>query len=319
MHAEDPRRINRDTAQLIIEEMENELEKQKRLLEKKDREIEELHNLLDSGGLGFSQNPETEHTCLKDGLDMVYEIISCLENYTTEEVLFYAAPILSELMETDDVAVYMMINKDYARLFSSTSSEARQLGNSIKYSSMETLYNELESKRVYVNKDMAPDSPMMASGIYAEDEIQVILMFWGIPDRQMNLSKADRLTVITTLVQNSILRAKRHMAGFRRRNYIEGTNVLNKGAFTSLVTAFLEAKSKGLTECTLVEIIMGYQNFQTISEKIACHIRQTDYMGIMDDGKLYILLSNTDLKHAETVKERLLKLGYQSILRETII
>ena len=41
-------------------------------------------------------------------------------------------------------------------------------------------------------------------------------------------------------------------------------------------------------------------------------------MGIMDGGKLYILLSNTDIKNAEIVKQRLLNLGYQSVLEETL-
>ena len=42
-------------------------------------------------------------------------------------------------------------------------------------------------------------------------------------------------------------------------------------------------------------------------------------MGIMDGGKLYILLSNTDIKNAGVVKDRLLRLGYQSILKETLV
>ena len=60
------------------------------------------------------------------------------------------------------------------------------------------------------------------------------------------------------------------------------------------------------------------QTYHEIAEKIACNIRQTDYMGIMDGGKLYILLSNTDIKNAEIVKQRLLNLGYQSVLEETL-
>ena len=99
---------------------------------------------------------------------------------------------------------------------------------------------------------------------------------------------------------------------------MEGTNVLIEDAFTDLARAFLEAKSKGLAECTVVEIVTGYQNYQEIAEKIACNIRQTDYMGVMDGGKLYILLSNTDIKNAEVVKQRLLNLGYQSVLKETL-
>lgn len=310
--------MNRDTAQLMIEEMKSELEQQKRLLDKRDHEIEELRRRLAEAGLDTDQGPDGMSAGCRNGLDMVYGIISDLEKYTTEEVLFYAAPTLARLMDTRDVAVYMVVNRDYARLFSATSQKARKLGNSIKYSAMEGLYEDLDAGRIFINDTMDAELPLMASGVYAEDEIQVILMFWGIPQQQINQSTANHLTVITTLVQNALLRAKRCMASFRRHNYMEGTNVLNEEAFTALVKTFLTAKSKGLTECTLAEIVMGYQDYAEIASKVACNIRQTDYMGIMDGGRLYILLSNTDIKNAEVVKERLLNLGYQSVLKETL-
>lgn len=287
--------MNRDTAQLMIEEMKSELEQQKRLLDKRDHEIEELRRRLAEAGLDTDQGPDGMSAGCRNGLDMVYGIISDLEKYTTEEVLFYAAPTLARLMDTRDVAVYMVVNRDYARLFSATSQKARKLGNSIKYSAMEGLYEDLDAGRIFINDTMDAELPLMASGVYAEDEIQVILMFWGIPQQQINQSTANHLTVITTLVQNALLRAKRCMASFRRHNYMEGTNVLNEEAFTALVKTFLTAKAKGLTECTLAEIVMGYQDYAEIASKVACNIRQTDYMGIMDGGRLYILLSNTDI------------------------
>lgn len=318
LYSNEPRMMNRDTAQLMIEEMKNELERQKKLLDKKDREIEELQHLLNNGNSRPIQGTKERPDNQSDSLDMVYNIVSNLEKYTNEEVLFYAAPLLAELMNTKDAAVYMAVNRDYARLFSATSQKARSLGNSIKYSALEDIYSDLKERQIYINTSGKADRPLMASGVYAEDELQIILMFWGIPKQQITLHTANRLTAITILVQNAVLRAKRCMASFRRKNYMEGTNVLNEDAFTSLVRAFLEAKSNRLTECTLVKIVMGYQNYHEIAEKIACNIRQTDYMGIMDGGKLYILLSNTDIKNAEIVKQRLLNLGYQSVLEETL-
>ena len=45
-----------------------------------------------------------------------------------------------------------------------------------------------------------------------------------------------------------------------------------------------------------------------MSEKIYKHLRQTDIMGLSDDG-LMILLSNTSPSDAEFVKDRFDKLG----------
>lgn len=255
----------------------------------------------------------------KDSLDTVYEIMSSLDKYTTVEVLFYAAQLLSKLMNSPDVAIYTVANSDYARLFAATSKEARKLGNSIKYTTMTDMCNKLKDGQIYMNDTADPNLPLMAGAVYAEEEMQVILMFWGIPHQELTPQKANRLTVITTLIQNAILRAKRYMSSFRRHHYMEGTNVLNEEAFTDLVKTFLKAKEKGLTECTLLEIIMGYEGYEQISLQLACNIRQTDYMGIMEGEKLYILLTNTDPTNAEVVRTRLHKLGYNSRLKETMI
>lgn len=255
----------------------------------------------------------------RDSLDTVYDIMSGLDKYSTVEVLFYAAQMLSVLIDSPDVAVYTVANADYARLFAATSQNARKLGNSIKYTTMNELYDQLTDGHIYINESGDTDLPLLAGAVYSKDEMQIILMFWGIPDEELTSRLANRLTVIISLIQNAILRAKLSLSSFRRRHHMEGTNVLDEKSFTALVKTFLEAKEKGLTECTLLEIVMGYEDYEQISLHLACNIRQSDYMGIMEGGKLYILLSNTAATNAEVVRVRLHKLGYNSVLKETMI
>ena len=166
---------------------------------------------------------------------------------------------------------------------------------------------------------MEAELPLMASAVYGDDEMQLILMVWGIPWQRMTLSEANRLKVIGTLIQNASLRASRYLETLKGQRYVQGTNVLNEEAFTLLVRAFLDAKSKGLTECTLLEIVTGYQGYEQASALLASSIRQTDYMGTMEGGNLYILLSNTDLENAEGVRDRFRRLGYESVLKEAVV
>lgn len=280
--------------------------------------IEDISEINDSN-VRMKRNFEAQIVNQKDSLGKIYEITSSLEKYATEEVLFYAAQVLAELMDSRDVAVYIVANRDYARLFSATSPEARKLGNSVKYTDTGDMYEELIHGRVYINKTMEAELPLMASAVYSEDEMQLILMVWGLPWQRMTLSEANRLTVIGTLIQNASVRASRYLESLKGQRYIEGTSVLNEEAFTVLVRAFLEAKGKGLTECTLLEIVTGYQGYKPASSALAGSIRQTDYMGTMEGGKLYILLSNTDFENAQGVMERFHKIGYESLLREAIV
>ena len=80
-------------------------------------------------------------------------------------------------------------------------------------------------------------------------------------------------------------------------------------AFGLLLNAFQNAEREGLAECVLVRVnVKEGETLQFLSEKIYKHLRQTDIMGLSDDG-LMILLSNTSPSDAEFVKDRFDKLG----------
>ena len=245
----------------------------------------------------------------KDSLGKIYEITSQLDQRGPEEVLFYAAQVLSKLMETDDAAIYTVANRDYARLFSFTSQTAKKLGKSIRYSDMKDMYDELIAHRVYINKTMDDSYPLMACAVYAEDKMQTILMLWGIPWERMNLAEANRLTVIGYLIQNAVVRAGHYLDALRERRYVEDSDILGNEAFKQLVKAFFDAKRNGLTECCLVKIQHTADNFKEIAQKLEKKLRQTDYFGVLSDG-LYVLLPNTDDEAAQGVIERFLKEGF---------
>lgn len=253
-----------------------------------------------------------------DSFGKIYEITSSLDQYEPSEVLFYAAEILAKLVDSKDVAIYTIANRSYARLFSATSPKARELGNSIEYTKMEDMYRLLKEKRVYINRSMAPQYPLMADAIYAEDEMQLILMVWGIPWERMTLSQANMLIIIGYLIQNAVLRANRYLDALEQQRYLQGTKVLDAEAFESLVRAYLTARNKGLTECTVLEIDIEGKNLEKSGDELAGLMRQSDYIGKMSDGRLCALLSNTDSKDAEFVVKRFAKTGYNSVIREDV-
>lgn len=279
--------------------------------------LEDISDINDSN-VRMKQNFENQIVNQKDSLGKIYEITSSLDGYGPEEVLFYAAQVLSKIMDSNDVAIYVVANRDYARLFSATSAEARKMGNSIKYTDMDEMYADLKEKRVFINKSMNEKLPLMAGAVYEEENMQLILMIWGIPWQRMSLAEANRLTIVGHLIQNAVLRASRYLESLKGQRYMKGTNLLAPEAFTLLVKAFFEARDKGLTECTLLEVDTGDISLTQAAPALGRNMRQTDYMGLLADGHLYALLSNTDEKNAGYVIERFKNSGYESRPRKGI-
>ena len=63
----------------------------------------------------------------RDGIGKIYSITKALDQRMPDEVMFYAVEILTELMGTRDVALYNVVNGDYARIFSAASAEGQKL------------------------------------------------------------------------------------------------------------------------------------------------------------------------------------------------
>lgn len=297
-----------------LEHITGEKDEEIRYLKERIVSIEDINE----SNVRMKQNFEAQLVNQRDSLGQIYEITSSLEKYEPEEVLFYASQVLGQLMNSQDVAIYVVANRNYARLFSATSKKARKLGNSIEYTSMEEMYAELKEGRVYINKDMNEKYPLMAHAVHAEGEMQLILMLWGIPWQRMTLAEANRLTIMGTLIQGAVVRARHYLDTLGSDRYVEGMNVLKADAFMNLVKAFFNARDKGLTECTLLEILTEDQDYEKAAGVLRRSIRQTDYLGMLEDGKLYALLSNTREENAEGVAGRFRKFGYESLPRRGI-
>nr|MCR4998247.1 NAD(P)-dependent oxidoreductase [Lachnospiraceae bacterium] len=250
-----------------------------------------------------------------DSFGKVYEITSSLDQYEPEEVLFYAGDVLKRLIHTEDIAIYNVANEDFARLFVSTSKKARSLGNSIEYKKLGELYDSLSKDQIYINHDMKQDYPLMADAIYSGDHIELIIMIWGIPWDRMNLSQANMIRVAGYLIQNAVLRANRYMDALQADRFVKGTNVLGRDAFLILMGAFLNARSKDLTECSVLRVVDLEESQKTeAAVAIEKKLRNTDYIGYGPENDLFVLLSNTNEDSVGFVMDRIRKVGYETEL-----
>lgn len=261
---------------------------------------------------------ETQIVNHNDSIGKIYNITSQLDRYMPEEVLFHAAEVVSQLMNSRDVAIYTVSNRDYARLVSATSKEARQYGHSIRYQEMDEMSQALNARRVYINRSIDEHYPHMANAIYEGDEMQLILMVWGIQWEQMTLGQANLLVVVSYLIQNAVLHANRYMSALEDKRYVDGNNIMETEAFVTLVKAFYRARDRELTECTLLRILTEASDFKEAGEILHKKLRQSDYLGTLRDGNLYALLANTDLNAAEIVVSRFREIGYETQIVEEI-
>ncbi len=273
---------------------------------------------INSSNVRVKDALETQIVNQNDSVGKIYSITSALDQRSPEEVLFYAADMLSTLVKSKDVCIYNVVNDSYARLFSATSKKSRCLGNSIKYrEQLGEMYEVLANKKVFINRKMQENLPMMANMIFDDDgKPLIILMIWTLPWENMTLGQANQLVVISALIKSAVVRSTRYLQALQEKRYIPGTKVLEPEAFGLLLNAFQNAEKNGLAECVLVKINMkDGDTLKVVSDNLGEHLRQTDIMGMVDGG-LRVLLSNTSRNDADFVQKRFDKIGVDSEIVE---
>ena len=269
---------------------------------------------INSSNVRVKDALETQIVNQNDSIGKIYSITSALDQYSSEEVLFYATEMLMQLFGSGDVAIYTVSHAEYARLFASTSEKARSMGNSIRYNAMGEFYETLMNHKVYINKSLDEHYPLMANAIFESDKLQMIICIWGIPWERMTLGSANQLTVISSLIQNAVLRANRYLSALENRRFVEGTRQMEGDAFTTLARAFMAAENKGLTDSTLIRLLVSKEDYGQAAAILDARLR-----GTFEDGTLCALLSNTNRNDTGFVMKRLDEFGIKSEIVEGIL
>jgi nucleoside-diphosphate-sugar epimerase len=283
----------------------------------KDDEIEYVrHRLRDiedinQSNVRLKKELELQVVNQSDSMGKIYEITSTLDQQEPEEVLFCAADVISRLMDCKHVAVYSVSDGSFARLIAFTSEAARRLGNSVEYNKYGEMMADIDNRRVFINRKMNLELPMMAMGVYSGERLSIIALVWDVPFERMNLSQANRLKIIGLLIQNSTVRARDYMDILVHQRYVGNSNVMDREAFKSLAGAFINAKKKGLTDCAFVKIYNKGQTITELGAEVARYFRSTDYIGELGDGNVYVLLACANQTSVKYVENRLSEAGYE--------
>ena len=86
----------------------------------------------------------------------------------------------------------------------------------------------------------------------------------------------------------------------------------------ALVKAYLNARDKGLTQCALLFVDTRESDRNEIGKRLTKLLRQSDYVGELEDGRMYALLANTNAKDAKMVRDRFEKEGVSCRIQEDI-
>lgn len=252
-----------------------------------------------------------------ESIGHIYSITSKLDKANKGEVLFAALDTLTEIMQSHDVSIYSVTSVNYCRLSSASSEKARSLGKSIAIDQYPMIFNALENRQVFVNRTLDHKLPMMASALYDDNIMRIVIFLWDLPYENMTLYHTNLLTVVGALIYNAVVRDADYFDALAYKRFIPETRILQEEAFHEMVKIYQHAGEKGYTESCIL-YISSFQSIMEMDEQIHSVIRDTDYVGVTSDGSLAVLLTNTNENEYIYVRDRLKANGIHTYLNKKI-
>ena len=246
----------------------------------------------------------------ENSMAWIYETASKLDFWEPTKVVFQAVDVVCELLGVQDVAIYIAGKSEkYLRLMASSTDNARVMGKSVCVDESFFMFNELQGRSVYRNKDLDSDFPTYACGTFSDNKLTSIIMVWTKDLSKINLYQSNMFALLCRLIEASMSRARLFWNELAHQ-YIEGTNVLQEDGFESVLELCRQGKKEGKVIYSLLWISSKDVDMEQaeLYEQVGRLVRETDYIGKTKEG-LSIILMNVNEGETEYVLQRFEKLS----------
>ncbi len=254
----------------------------------------------------------------QDSFGRIYTILSKLGDLEPDKVMYEAVDVIAQIMNSNDIVIYgVSKGSNYARVIASSSNMKTPVKKSVELGTLDDVYEEIKKRKIYVNRTLGNDKPAMAGGIFQDDNLMCIIFIWYLPFENTGLYYLNLFQVVLSLIEQALQRAHYFIDENRGSRYIDDTKILTERAFETIRDIRRQGSETNVTEFCVLEIIREGGSLKEINDMIVPILRQQDYLGLGKNGKLYLLLSNTNESEAENVISRLLKNGIEA-RKETV-
>ncbi|WP_144511972.1 NAD-dependent epimerase/dehydratase family protein [Bacillus sp. FJAT-22090] len=247
-----------------------------------------------------------------DSFGKIHSIVKELDGLEPEKVFTRTVNVVQTIMNVKNVSIYIFNkNNSFLRLIAHANDSEMPRINSIKVEETEYVGSILRDGKVFVNKQLNSNVPLMAAPIYHHNRIAAIITINDLDFDSFSLYHENLFKVVTELVESALGRAFSYIEATETDRYIPNTTILKNNVFAEILLSKKEAKEKHNTPFLLLEGAYEEEMLADYSREITNLLRETDYIGHSKENNLLVLLSNTTKNDGETVLSRFEKNGFK--------
>lgn len=242
----------------------------------------------------------------RDSFGRVFKVSQELDTLQEEAVFLKALSILEDIFENESVAIFSMSdNSKFARLEVSSSALQNKLSKSFNLEDYQELIEAIRSGDIFQNKTLLPDYPAYVAPIMNGKKPVALIVLWNVQFDDFSENFFNLFKVISGLFQASLVRASLFLNANIENMFLPSTRILQPEAFYKALQIKEEMRRNKISDYQLIRIHCSGKSFEDLDAQIANKIREADKIGIDEDEKCYIILSQADPATESRIIERL--------------
>lgn len=245
-------------------------------------------------------------------------IVSKLNSLSSNRVVENTVVLTEEILKCRGVAFYI-ISEDgkYLRLLAQSRNNIANFNikKSINLDKAKAIKTSIESRKIFVNNQEDKESPKIMVPIVINEKVRASLAIYDNELEDINIQHKNVFEAISEAVTNALINAYTYENAIEADRYINNTGVLKAEYFKDIIENKEYFKVNNGAEYSIIKLSHKFNNdVEYLYYNLKSQLRGMDYIGLDEEGALYILLSNTSHEEADFVIERLLKRGFNAEL-----
>lgn len=280
------------------------------ILEQKYHSLSTIYDEVREGKDAFNR----QIISYRDSYGKLYNVVKKLDALLPEQVFFESVLVLEEMLETNSVAIYSVPKESaYCRLVVCSRAYTSVLRKSVRLDEYPKLTEILPENDMFVNTDALEDYPSYAVPIMRNDVLVGGILLMDVEQGQMSMEFMNKFRIVSALIRDSLLRAMDYQESIDES--VGGLVALNAEHFKEVLSVNVEMKRNHLLDFMLLKLLTNESDMQKLSDQLCKLIRASDVVGYLDDGCLYLMLAQANIKDVGIVGKRLndLGIGYEVI------
>lgn len=246
----------------------------------------------------------------KDSFGKIYDITRQLDTVDARELYLKIVDSFEGILENKTLSVYSVSpDSAFARLEVASRSIVHDVSRSISLDTYAPVMEVINQGGVWRNTHFLPHLPMFACAIRQDDKPLLLIFIWRAQAHQRSLYYVNLFRILCDLTQMSFIRAHGYSRAMHDRQYVDHTILQNAATFRNSLHVFRELEERRIFQFLQLKVDTGDRSREEMSALLSRCVRTNDVAGLLEDGSIWLLLSQAGEEDLKFILPRFERLG----------